>query len=265
MAVKKVTNVNKILEEVKCLQKKLADGSTNKAGDQSKGSAKMFLKSIGDNKLKLKDNVIEDKNRAILLLFVNNLETETYEVLAVCYSKVRKAITDITCFDFRNTEQIENYIDYRILDVNYMGKVADICSHTDGIYLFEDGIIYSLDEKGDSYTQAANLNAYAIDKVMDILKNSEQDNEAIYNIEINNVKYAAINKEYVFAMLGKNKCRICSILAKLGYIYTNLGGKKTRYYYRERTKVKNEENEINYFAINMEKLASAMEESGKSC
>lgn len=259
MAVKKITNVKEICAKVENLQKKSAKKVVDNAVEQSKGSVEMFLRSIGDNDLKLKENVFEDKIRAILLLFVNNFDSDSYEVLAVCFNKQRKVITDLTFFDFHNLNQIENYISNKILGNDYIGKIADVCRNVCCTYSFEGNIIYCIDEKTNARIKVADLNKYAIDKVMDILNDAEQNTEEIYDMVIDDKQYAAINKDYVFNRLGNNKCCICSILAKLGFIYTDLGGKKTRCYYRERIKGKNGEKlETKYFAIDLKKLAAAI-------
>lgn len=259
MAVKKITNVKEICAKVVGLQKDFAKKAADNAADQSKGSVEMFLKSIGDNALKLKDNIFEDKIRAILLLFVNDFDSDSYKVLAVCFNKQRKVITEITLFNYHNLNQIEDYIGDKILGNDYIGKIADVCRNACCTYSFEGNIIFYIGENADMRIKVADLNKYAVDKVMDILNDAEQGNDEIYEMVLDDTQYAAINKKCVFDRLGSNKCCICSILAKLGFIYTDLGGKKTRCYYRERIKDENGEKlETKYFAINLEKLAAAI-------
>lgn len=266
---KRLTTVQKIIEKVNSAPKKHEAIITGSAAMPNKGSVESFLKMIGDNALNLKDKVIEDNTRAILLLLVNNEEHDLYEVLAICFSKSKNIVTDISFFNYRNCSEIENYVADRILGTDYMGKIADVCNVKSCTYSFEKNKVYSLD-KEDNKHPIANLNPFVTDITNGILDAAEKDNENIYEAEIEGTKYITIDKEYVFAALGKNKNCICRLLAKLGLIYTNQSGGKTRYYYRERTKGETKDenkeiHEVNYFAIDLEQLCAAYEECEQLC
>lgn len=259
MTAKKITTVNKIYEEVGSLIKTAKENIAKDAANQSKSSAEMFLESIGDTDLKLKDKIIEDNNRAIFLLLVDHVESDAYKVMAVCFNKSKNVITNFTFFNRRDTKPIEDYVRDRTFSNDYMGKITDECSREHCEYSYEDGIIYFLGEKGDLHIQIADLNKDAVKHIANVLKEAEDCKEELYSFEIDNTKYAAVNKKEVDALLGKKRCSIYSFLATLDFIYSKKENNKTRYEYRERIKDENGELHDNkYFAINLEKLAAAM-------
>ena len=213
---------------------------------------KRFCELIGDEKKTLLSNIIYHEHKAVLLLPVEDSETDDIKMLFVSFNKVKLCITDISFINCKDVVSVSNNIRSKLGNGNYMQQAQDACK-AKCVHYFEHNILYYASEKGDLRYKVADFNTYAADKLSGLFTEIPKHNIAPKEKIINGSNYITIEKKYADEYFGDGRRNLYRSLSTCGLIYNRREGGKNRYSVIE--KKKNEDGvqtAIEYFAIKLE-------------
>lgn len=213
---------------------------------------KRFCELIGDEKKTLLSNIIYHEHKAVLLLPVEDSETDDIKMLFVSFNKVKLCITDISFINCKDVVSVSNNIRSKLGNGNYMQQAQDACK-AKCVHYFEHNILYYASEKGDLRYKVADFNAYAVDKLSSLFAKAKECNMELKEMIINGSEYIAIEKEFVDKHFGDGKRTIYRSLSACGIIYARREGAKKRYSHIVKKK---DEKAVEYFAVSLEMFNS---------
>lgn len=219
---------------------------------KNKYCPQIFCKFIGDEKQTLLSNIIYHEHKAVLLLTVEDSETDDIKMLFVSFNKVKYCITDIAFINCKDVVSVSNNIRSKLGNGNYMQQAQNACK-AKCVHFFEHNILYYAGEGGGLRCKVADFNTYATDKLSSLFVKAKECNIELKEMIINGSEYIAIEKEFVDKHFGDGKRNIYRSLSACGIIYTRREGVKNRYSHIVKKK---DEKAVEYFAVSLEMFNS---------
>lgn len=223
---------------------------------------KIFLDYIENSDYSLKDKVIPGKNRAILLSMVNNVETDTYSIIAFCFNKLQNLISDVKIFDRTEHKSIEKYIATKILADYEMKRITtEYCSHSCEYYL-ENYELFFVGKDENLHKKVADFKKLAY-LAVDAFDMAKKNGMKIETFTIKGKKYTAISNDDLKELWGKNYNKNYNHLALLNIPFIDDDNGVNRKGYRHKSfDEKTKKSDKRYFAVETEKLAELRRSRG---
>lgn len=221
---------------------------------KNKYCPQIFCNFIGDEELTLLSNIIYHEHKAVLLLPVEDSETDDIKMLFVSFNMVKYCITYIAFINCKDVVSVSNNIRSKLGNGNYMQQAQNACK-ANCVYFFENNILYYAGELGNMRCKVADFNTYCIDKLSGLFAEAKKCNIVLQKMTIRGSEYIAVEKEFVDNYYGAGARNIYRYLSECGIIYKRREGVKNRYSHI--VKKKNEK-AVEYFAVSLEMFNSLM-------
>ncbi|MCM1009020.1 MAG: hypothetical protein NC485_14125 [Ruminococcus flavefaciens] len=243
---------DKIIDEVAGKEKSISDYPK---------IVKDLLNHIQNVDYSLRDNVISDNNRAILLMLINNVAADNYMVMAICFSKSKSSL-DVNFFGSSESDKVQKYVRGKVLSEGCMNQITAECHRKTCEYALDGYELFFVGEDESVHKKVADLKE-AVHLAVDVFDKAEELHMEIETFDIKGKKHTAISNDDLRELWGKNYEKNYDYLAMMNIPFIDDSEGTTRRGYRHKMFENNEKtSDKRYFAIETEKLAKLRERAG---